>query len=163
MVAIRKVGKPKGSPKTPGSGRKKGTPNKATSEVKSLSQRFGEEIIDQLHRIAMNKRSSDTDKIAAIKELLNRGYGKSVAQMNLAGHDGGPLSIDLLKSLPEDELMTFANRFITEVLDSPERRMRLAAEEAEHERLKSIFPPSKPDDGSGIYRPPNDAEKPPGG
>jgi hypothetical protein len=153
-VVKRKVGKPKGSPKS--GGRKKGTPNKITSEVKELAQRFGEEVIDQLHHIATNKKSSDGDKIAAIKELLNRGYGKAPAPIHLGGPDGAPLSItiDYFKSLPEDQLMAFLERFMTEVLDNPERRMRLAAEAAETERLNNIFAPQKPVVGSSTYRPP---------
>lgn len=40
--------------------------------------------------------ASEDIKLRAGTELLNRGYGRSVQQQNLAGHDGGPLDLSLL-------------------------------------------------------------------
>jgi hypothetical protein len=62
---------------TPGSGRKKGTPNKVTAEIKGLAQKYGPEAIAELARLA-TKAESEAARVAAIKELLDRGYGRAV-------------------------------------------------------------------------------------
>jgi hypothetical protein len=62
---------------TPGSGRKKGTPNKVTAEIKGLAQKYGPEPIAELARLA-TKAESEAARVAAIKELLDRGYGRAV-------------------------------------------------------------------------------------
>jgi hypothetical protein len=61
----------------PGSGRKKGTPNKVTAEIKELAQNYGPEAIAELARLA-TKAESEAARVAAIKELLDRGYGRAV-------------------------------------------------------------------------------------
>jgi hypothetical protein len=61
----------------PGSGRKKGTPNKVTAEIKQLAQQYGPEAIAELARLA-TKAESEAARVAAIKELLDRGYGRAV-------------------------------------------------------------------------------------
>lgn len=78
-------GRPKGQPKT--GGRQKGSLNKATAEVKTLAQQYGKESIDTLAKI-MKEGESDASKIAAAKELLDRGYGKSTQA--ITGADGAP-------------------------------------------------------------------------
>lgn len=72
--------------KMPGSGRKKGTPNKATADIKALAQQYGPEAIMTLAKI-MQTGDSDKAKTAAARELLDRGYGKSVQAVdaNLSG------------------------------------------------------------------------------
>lgn len=77
--------------KVPGSGRKKGTPNKATAEIKELAREHGPKAIAALARI-LSSGDSDTARIAAAKELLDRGYGKSTAVQELSGPGGAPLS-----------------------------------------------------------------------
>lgn len=71
---MAKIGRPKGTPRT--GGRQKGTPNKATAEVKSLAQLHGPAAIAEAVRI-MTKSDSDQARIAAIKEILDRAYGKA--------------------------------------------------------------------------------------
>jgi len=61
----------------PGSGRKKGTPNKVTAEIKQLAQQYGPEAIAELARLA-TQAESEAARVAAIKELLDRGYGRAV-------------------------------------------------------------------------------------
>src|SRR5262249_29551776 len=61
----------------PGSGRKMGTPNKATAEIKELAQKYGPEAIAELARLA-TKAESEAARVAAIRELLDRGYGRAV-------------------------------------------------------------------------------------
>jgi len=54
----------------PGSGRKPG-------EVKELARQYGPEAIAELARLAI-KAESEAARVAAIKELLDRGYGRAV-------------------------------------------------------------------------------------
>jgi hypothetical protein len=56
-------------------GRIKGTPNKATADVKALASPYGLEAVNTLVRI-MNEGESEQARIAAAKELLDRGYGR---------------------------------------------------------------------------------------
>lgn len=67
----------KGSVKTPGSGRKKGTRNKATEDIKAIAQQYGAEAITTLVEL-MRDADFEPTRVAAAKELLDRGYGKSV-------------------------------------------------------------------------------------
>lgn len=76
--------------KTPGSGRKKGTPNKATAEIKELARAHGPAAINALATL-LKAADSDTARIAAAKELLDRGYGKATATQEISGPGGTPL------------------------------------------------------------------------
>jgi hypothetical protein len=68
-----KMPKLKGSPKT--GGRKPGSLNKATADIKRLAQAHGEELIEKLLNLARNAEN-ESAQIAAIKELLDRGFGR---------------------------------------------------------------------------------------
>ena len=70
--------------KRAGSGRKKGTPNKSTAEMRALAQQHAETAIAELARLVKKARNEQT-RIAAAKELLDRGYGKSTQPLE---HDG---------------------------------------------------------------------------
>jgi hypothetical protein len=65
MAAGRKTG-----------GRAKGVPNKTTADVKVAAQAYTEEAVTALANI-MRMSESDAAKVAAIKELLDRGHGKA--------------------------------------------------------------------------------------
>ena len=69
--------RPNSGGRRPGSGRKKGTPNKVTAEIKELAQKYGPEAIAELARLA-TQAESEAARVAAIKELLDRGYGRAV-------------------------------------------------------------------------------------
>lgn len=56
-------------------GRVAGTPNKSTAEIKALAQKHGADAIARLAFLAVNAESEQA-QVAAIKELLDRGYGK---------------------------------------------------------------------------------------
>ena len=70
----------------PGSGRKKGSRNKVTADIKALAQQFGPEAIMTLAKI-MQTGDSDKAKTAAARELLDRGYVKpaQTVDANLSG------------------------------------------------------------------------------
>ena len=82
------MARPKGSLKTPGSGRVAGKPNKATSELKALAQTHTPAAMKELARIATNSES-DAARVSAIKELFDRGYGRP-AQAIIGGEDTDP-------------------------------------------------------------------------
>jgi hypothetical protein len=55
-------------------GQKKGTPNKSTSEIRTLAQEYGPEAIRRL--VSLMRQSDDRKvQLAAARELLYRGYG----------------------------------------------------------------------------------------
>lgn len=66
-------------------GRVKGTPNKATADLKALCQGYTEDAVTELYRLS-TKATSEQARVAAIKELLDRGYGKP-AQSVAIGQD----------------------------------------------------------------------------
>ena len=58
-------------------GRQKGTPNKATAEVRELALEYGPDAIRELARLSM-EAASETARISAIGMLLDRGYGRAL-------------------------------------------------------------------------------------
>lgn len=83
------MSRPKGLPKT--GGRQKGTPNKITADIKEIAQSFGHEAITHLVEIARNGDAPPAARVAAVKEILDRGYGKARQDVELTGTNGGPL------------------------------------------------------------------------
>lgn len=83
------AGRPKGLPKS--GGRQKGTPNKVTADIKEIAQSFGEEAITHLVEIARNGAAPPAARVAAVKEILDRGYGKAKQDVELTGANGGPV------------------------------------------------------------------------
>lgn len=66
--------KPKGLPKT--GGRRRGTPNKTTADIRALAQEFGEAALRKLVEVMNHADSPPQAKISAANALLDRGYGK---------------------------------------------------------------------------------------
>lgn len=70
-----------------GAGRKPGSVNKITTEIKELAQSYGPDGVARLAEISglkigddgkrVESKESGTTQVAAIKELLDRGYGKA--------------------------------------------------------------------------------------
>jgi hypothetical protein len=58
-------------------GRQKGTPNKATAEVRGLALQHGPEAIKELARLS-KEAASETARISAIGILIDRAYGKAL-------------------------------------------------------------------------------------
>lgn len=78
-----------GTPKT--GGRKSGTPNKATAVIKSLAQPYGETAVAVLNEIMTDAGMPPAARVSAAKELLDRGYGKSIQGIELTGEGGAPI------------------------------------------------------------------------
>lgn len=67
-------------------GRQKGTPNKATADIRALALVHAEKAMTELARLAV-EAESEAARVAAIKELFDRGFGKS--KQALVGGDEG--------------------------------------------------------------------------
>jgi hypothetical protein len=65
-------------------GRAKGTPNKATADIKALAQEHAPKAIAELARL-VGAAESEQARVAAIKELLDRGYGRPVQPLEAKG------------------------------------------------------------------------------
>lgn len=60
----------------PGAGRPKGVPNKITADIKALAQVHAPKAMRELARLAEHAES-EAARVAAIKELFDRGFGKA--------------------------------------------------------------------------------------
>ncbi len=70
------------------------------SSIKELCQKAGPELVAELMRLAMHGRSEMT-RIAAAKELLDRGYGKP--KMSVAGEVLFGVSAELQRLLDQHD------------------------------------------------------------
>lgn len=77
-------------------GRKKGVRNKATGEIKAICRQYGPAMVRALVRIATASTSPQA-RVAAIKEILDRGYGKTAQP--ITGEDGGPIEVEFTFAL----------------------------------------------------------------
>ena len=59
----------------PGSGRKKGSLNKATADIREAAQQFTDAALNVLASI-MRESESDAARVAAANSILDRGHGK---------------------------------------------------------------------------------------
>lgn len=74
--------------KRPGAGRKPGVPNKATADLKALARQYVPAAIVELARLA-EEAESEAARVAAIKELFDRAYGKATTM--IGGDQDNPL------------------------------------------------------------------------
>lgn len=72
-------------------GRKRGTPNKATADIKALAQVHASKAMTELARLA-TEAESEAARVAAIKELFDRGFGKAKQDLDV-GLKGVTLNI----------------------------------------------------------------------
>lgn len=68
-------------------GRKKGVPNKASQDLKKIAQQYTPQAMKQLVSIA-NNSESDSARVSAIKEILDRGYGKATQPLQHSADEG---------------------------------------------------------------------------
>ncbi len=71
-------------PKT--GGRKKGTPNKITRDIREACQKHGQHCIDGLYKLSKHKQPAI--RLGAIRELLDRGYGRSAQAGDITATGG---------------------------------------------------------------------------
>jgi len=89
-------GRKKGTVKT--GGRQAGTPNKVTHDIKVLAQGYGRDAIKRLYHLALNA-STESVQVSACRELLDRAYGKSLAQIAHTGKDESPILTENISML----------------------------------------------------------------
>lgn len=75
-------------------GRKAGTPNKATAEIKTLARQYSQEALKALVNV-IRSTDSDSARVAAIRELLDRGYGKATQPIS-GDEDGPPVPVEIV-------------------------------------------------------------------
>jgi hypothetical protein len=82
-------------------GRKKGTPNKSTSEIRTLAQEYGPEAIRKL--VSLMRQSDDRKlQFASARELLYRGYGPPKEPED-SGQEAGHVNLSVHFRDPEDD------------------------------------------------------------
>lgn len=87
---------PKGHPRY--GGRAKGTPNKATRDLKAIAREYTSEAMSTL--VALLKRDdAPAAQLGAAKEILDRGYGK--ATQVIAGDADHPIVVTQIQLVAE--------------------------------------------------------------
>ena len=80
-----------------GAGRRLGATNKHTADIKAIAQPYGPAaiaLLAEMSGLAPGVRAEpDAVRIAAIKELLDRGFGKATQPLS-GDPDGPPLAIE---------------------------------------------------------------------
>lgn len=74
-------------------GRRKGTPNRATADVKAAAQKYTQEALDTL-ALLMRGAESEQARVSAARELLDRGHGKA-PQAHTGQGGEGPIKLEL--------------------------------------------------------------------
>ena len=78
-------------------GRQKGTPNKVTADLKKLAGKHGKEAVAAILTIARSAENEQT-RLAAWRELLDRGFGKPAQYNEIGG--GAPLRLIVETGVP---------------------------------------------------------------
>lgn len=79
-------------------GRQKGTPNKTTTEVRTLFQKHGIELVRRL--MSLSRSNNKEIALRATAEALNRGYGKPPVALDIVQRDPDEMSnIDFARRL----------------------------------------------------------------
>ena len=105
--------------KRPGAGRPAGVPNKITADIKALAQEHAPAAIRELATI-LTTSENDQARIAAAKELLDRGYGKATQHAEVTGKDGAPLIPNKsAQEMTDDELAAYIGASGARAVDSP--------------------------------------------
>src|SRR5205085_1864023 len=87
----RTRGRAKGSPKPPGSGRKPGTPNHVTRDVREATQKKGAAALRELWKLCTSATDEKVRK-AALDTWLSYAFGRPVDRQEITGKDGEPFA-----------------------------------------------------------------------
>ena len=68
--------------KQPGAGRPAGAKNANSPDIKILARKYANTCIEQLAKIAVRSKT-ESNRLAAIHQLLDRGFGKPTQQMSV--------------------------------------------------------------------------------
>lgn len=86
--------------KRPGAGRKAGSLNKTTADIKALAQLYGADAIDALADIMKSEKNPPAARVAAARELLDRAFGKASQPVGQAA-DLQPLTLAQLPDISD--------------------------------------------------------------
>ncbi len=78
---------------TKAGGRKKGTPNQVTTEIRAAFQKHGEELVRAL--LALCKSDDERVRLGAITAALDRGWGKPAQALQITGDPDSPVVFNL--------------------------------------------------------------------
>jgi hypothetical protein len=82
--------KPKSAENGRRGGRPKGSVNKVTADIRELARQYAPDALKELARLSVNAES-EAARVAAIKEILDRAYGKSVRALEHSDPNAGPI------------------------------------------------------------------------
>lgn len=94
MTERKKPGPPKGTPKTPGSGRKKGTPNRRTRDAIEYMERTGFNPLEVLRTIATNRKNQPEVRTRAAAEFAKYVFPQRKA-VEMTGKDAAPIEVNI--------------------------------------------------------------------
>ena len=94
-------------------GRQKGTPNKATADVKELAGRYSDKAMEMLAAIA-TEGESEAARVSACKEILDRAYGKAQQHVKHEGSGEGMI----MDEVSEMELARRVVHLLTKAVDT---------------------------------------------
>ena len=109
--------------KRTGAGRKPGTPNKLTFEIKKAASLHGDEILTVLMKIIRNEETPVQTIVAACREVLNRGFGTPAISVEIK-----PINLNLFP--PKEVLDAIYDKALDEATERDKflvgRRERLS-------------------------------------
>lgn len=76
--------------KREGSGRKKGVPNKVNADIRAAARRHTAKALEIISKL-MIEGESEQVRLAAAKEIMDRGHGKPMQSVEHSGEGGGPI------------------------------------------------------------------------
>jgi len=96
--------------KRAGSGRKKGTPNKSTFELKQAAAKYGNEALNKLMEIMRDPETPSNVAVSACKEVLDRGFGKPAITVDVP-------EVNLNVFPPQEELDAIYEKALAEAAE----------------------------------------------
>lgn len=93
--------------KRPGAGRPKGSSQRATGEqyaqLSALARGHTKAALRSLVLVA-TKGESEAARVTAANAILDRGYGKAPQSIEHAGPNGGPIPVNLIGQLSDEDI-----------------------------------------------------------
>ena len=105
----RQPGPPKGSPKVPGSGRKKGTPNRVTRQVREIACKYTARAVRQAWKLATEAKNQET-QLKALELILAYGHGRPPQVQLLGGTGEEPVQLQRVRDGMRDNPRELARR-----------------------------------------------------